>query len=63
MNVDPRILHRAAWALAVGLAALAAARWWRGYEWQLAVITGFAVGLLTFVALRTWDRMRNLLGR
>jgi hypothetical protein len=63
MRLDPRIWRRLAWAVPVGLAALALARWWRGYELYLAWITGFAVGVLTFVALRTLDRMRDVVRR
>lgn len=63
MRIDPRIFNRLAWAVPFGLAALAAARWWRGYEWQLAIITGISIGALTFVALRTFDQMRRLLRR
>ena len=63
MTVDKRILTRVAWAVPAGLAALALARWWRGYEWQLAWITGFAIGILTYVSLRTLDHMRRVLRR
>lgn len=60
MRVDRRIAVRLAVAVPFALVALAAARWWRGYEWTLAVITGLALGGLVFVTLRTWDRMRDL---
>jgi hypothetical protein len=63
MRLDPRIWRRLAWAVPAGLAAFALARWWRGYEWQLAWITGFALGVLTFVALRTLDHMRDVVRR
>jgi len=63
MTLDRRILTRVAWAVPAGLAALALARWWRGYEWQLAWITGFGIGILTYVSLRTLDHMRRVLRR
>jgi hypothetical protein len=55
-----RLARRFAVALPVGLAAAAAAHWWRGYPWLLAAVTGLAIGGLLFVTWRTVDRMRDL---
>ena len=43
-------------ALAVGL--LASQRW--GYPWQLAVLTGGAVGALTYATRRTYFNLRQI---
>lgn len=63
MKLDPRIPRRLAWALPAALAAFALAHWWRGYGVELAAITGLSIGALTFVTLRTLDRMRDVMGR
>jgi len=63
VRLDPRIPWRLAWALPAAVVAFALARWWRGYGMELALITGLSIGALTFVALRTLDRMRDVVGR
>ena len=63
MILDRRLWGRLLFALPAGLAALAVARWGQGWDWHLAWITGFAIGILTFAALRTLDRMRDVVRR
>jgi asparagine N-glycosylation enzyme membrane subunit Stt3 len=60
MSADTRRLIVSAVAGLLGfLAALA----WRGYRIELSVVTGIAVALLAFAALRTVERMRHTLRR
>lgn len=62
-DLDPRVLRRLLWSVPVAVVVFALAYWWRGYIWQLALITALSVGALTFVALRTLDNLRRILNR
>lgn len=46
-----------------GVLGFLAALTWRGYQLELSVVTGIAVGLLAFATLRTIERMRHTLRR
>ena len=46
--------------VAAAFAGFAWGLWLRGYHPPLALILGLAVGAVTYVAFRTWDRLRSL---
>ena len=40
-----------------------AARWFRGYPWELATISGVLIGGLVFAPLQTMSRLRTTLSQ
>lgn len=54
---------RLAVAAVAGVLGFLAAHFGRGYQVELSVVTGVALGLLAFAVLRTIERMRRTLRR
>jgi hypothetical protein len=54
---------RVAIAVVAGVFGFLAAHFGRGYQVELSVVTGVALGLLAFAVLRTIERMRRTLRR
>lgn len=55
--------HRTLWSALAGALALVLAHLWRGYDLQLATVTGIAIGLLVFATFRTVARLRDVTRR
>lgn len=53
-------MKRFAAPVLAAIAAFVLASVWRGYPWQLALLTALAIGAFTYAVQRTWVRMRDL---
>lgn len=59
LTVSSLLRSRLLWACVVGLASLAGLMIWRAYPWQLALMSGAAIGGLVFFTLDAAGRLHR----
>jgi hypothetical protein len=60
---DPTLRRRLAWSIVSGAIAAPLFVALRGLPWRFALVLGVAVGIFTWVTLRTGDRLRDVYRR